>query len=254
MGQTAAVEGFTAASYGDAFADVYDEWYADISDPEASAVLLADLAGSGPALELGIGTGRLALPLAAQGVPVSGIDASAAMVEGLRAKPGGDGIPVAIGDMADVEPPVAGPFSLVYVAYNTLFNLDSAEAQRRCFGNVAARLADGGRFVVEAFVPTEPGEDDWRGPVDVRVIEIDRVVVSFSRRDPTTQTITGQHVEIRESGIRLRPWLIRYAGPDELDAMAAAAGLDREDRWSDWGREPFSEDSPTHVSVYRRAG
>jgi SAM-dependent methyltransferase len=246
------MEGFTAASYGDAFADVYDEWYADITDPQAVAVLLAELAGPGPVLELGVGTGRLALPLAAQGVTVAGIDASAAMVDRLRAKPGGDEIAVVIGDMADAEPPVPGPFSLVYVAYNTLFNLDSASAQQRCFRNVATRLAEGGRFVVEAFVPTEPGEDEWRGPVDVRIIEVDRVVVSFSRRDADTQTIAGQHVEIRESGIRLRPWLIRYAGPHELDAMATAAGLALEARWSGWAREPFTEDSPTHVSVYRR--
>ena len=248
------MDGFSSASYGDAFADVYDEWYADITDPEASASLLADLAGTGPVLELGIGTGRLALPLAARGVAVSGIDASAAMVERLRAKPGGADLPVAVGDMADVEPPVPGPFTLVFVAYNTLFNLPTADAQRRCFRGVAERLDPGGRFVIEAFVPTEPGEDEWRGPVDVRSIEADRVVVSFSQRDAEAQTISGQHVEIRASGLRLRPWFLRYATLAELDEMAEAAGLEREDRWSGWDRAPFDDDSPTHVSVYRRSG
>ena len=246
------MEGFSAASYGDAFADVYDEWYSDITDPVASASLLAELSGPGPALELGVGTGRLALPLAARGVTVCGIDASAAMVEQLRAKPGGAEVPVRIGDMADVDPPVSGPFALVFVAYNTLFNLDSAEAQQRCFDGVAAQLEPGGRFLVEAFVPTEPGEDEWRGPVDVRSIEADRVVVSFSQRDHEAQTITGQHVEIRSSGLRLRPWFLRYATPAELDAMAATAGLALEHRWSGWKREPFDDDSPTHVSVYRK--
>ncbi|MDP9020221.1 MAG: class I SAM-dependent methyltransferase [Actinomycetota bacterium] len=245
------MHGFDASTYGERFADVYDDWYGDVSDVEATVEAVAGLAGDGPVLELGIGTGRLALPLKAAGLEVHGIDASPAMLERLRAKPGGKAVPVVIGDFADVAVEVPGGFAVVLVAYNTLFNLGSAAAQRRCFANVARRLRPGGALVVEAFVPPAASE----GPdaaVTPSVVEHDRVVLQVTRRDPAAQTVDGSVVSITEHGIRLRPWHIRYASPDELDAMAGAVGLSPAERWSGWRGEPFGPGSDRHVSVYRR--
>jgi SAM-dependent methyltransferase len=246
------VEGFDASTYGERFADVYDEWYADVSDVEGTADLVARLAGGGPVLELGIGTGRLALPIAARGVEVHGIDASPAMVERLRAKPGGADLPVTLGDFADVGASTPGGYAVVLVAFNTLFNLATADAQRRCVANVADRLRPGGSFVVEAFVPDpEPSGDGGR--VVPSVIDSDRVVLQVTRRDADAQTVSGNTVTITERGIRLRPWLIRYAAPAELDAMATAAGLDLVERWSDWRGSAFDDESSRHVTVYRKS-
>jgi SAM-dependent methyltransferase len=240
------VEGWRPESYGDAFADVYDDWYGGPAD--AAVERLAALAGDGPALELGVGTGRLALPLAATGLTVQGVDASAAMIDRLRAKPGGDLVRVTVGDMAADLPP--GPFTLVFVAANTLFNLRSADAQRRCFRRVAERLAPGGRFVVEAFVP---GEDTEPASIEVREVAPDRVVLSVARYDPPAQTADGQFVELTEAGgVRLRPWSIRWSTPAELDEMASAAALTLEHRWSTWEGAPFTAESDHHVSVFLR--
>ncbi|MBW3610869.1 MAG: class I SAM-dependent methyltransferase [Actinobacteria bacterium] len=247
------VQGFDPSTYGESFADVYDDWYGDISDIDATVALVAAMADGGPVLELGIGTGRLALPLAATGLEVHGIDASPAMVERLRAKPGGDAIPVALGDFADVGVSVPGGFAVVLAAYNTLFNLASAAAQRRCVENVARRLRPGGAFVVEAFVPG-PEPDTPTGAVAPSVIDADRVVLQVTRRDPATQTVDGSIISITEAGIRLRPWHIRYTRPDELDDMAAGAGLTLALRHGGWHGQPFADDSSHHVSVYRRAG
>jgi SAM-dependent methyltransferase len=170
-------EGYDAAAYGDRIADVYDELPTHPRDADAAAAFLADLAGPGPALELAIGTGRLALPLAERGVAVSGIDASEAMVAKLRAKPGGDRIPVAIGDFADV--PVDGRFALICVVYTTFFALPDRDAQRRCFERVADHLAAGGRFVVEAFVP-DPSRFERGQHVEVRHVGEDSVLLSVS--------------------------------------------------------------------------
>ncbi|MBA2626099.1 MAG: class I SAM-dependent methyltransferase, partial [Acidimicrobiia bacterium] len=159
-----------------------------------------------------------------------------------------------LGDFADVDvadgPP--GGFAVVLVAFNTLFNLADADAQRRCLANVAERLAPGGSLLVEAFVP-EPEHVVGGGAVTPTTIEADRVVLQVTQQDPTAQTVTGSIVTITEAGIRLRPWRIRYAPPEELDAMATEAGLRRADRWADWRRAPFSEDSPRHVTRYERA-
>lgn len=246
------VDGYGPASYGDAFADVYDEWYGDVTDAAAVADAVAPWAGGRPVLELGIGSGRLALPLAARGVEVVGIDASAAMVERLRAKPGGDAIPVLIGDMADVDLaglPTAVPtrFGVVLLAFNTLFNLDTEAAQTRCLARAAAVLAPGGRVVVEAAVP-EPGAPP--GAVEARTVEVDRVVLNVSRREAGGDVVRGQVVEITERGIRLRPWVVRPVGPAAIDAMAAAGGLRLVERRSDWRGTPYAEGDPVHVSVY----
>jgi SAM-dependent methyltransferase len=249
------VEGYDASTYGDRFADVYDDWYGDVTDAAACAARVAELsaaAGGGPVLELGVGSGRLALPLAALGLEVHGIDASEAMLARLRAKPGSDAITLALGDMGElalVDPP---PFSVVLVAFNTFFNLASEAAQRGCLDRVAALLAPDGRFVLEAFVPDAVEGTGIDGSVTPRQITADEVVLSVSQRDRAAQTITGQHVHVTEAGIRLRPWHLRYTTPAQLDLMAADAGLALAWRAAGWEGEPFTADSDVHVSAYCR--
>ncbi|MEY2431237.1 MAG: hypothetical protein QOC92_962 [Acidimicrobiaceae bacterium] len=248
------MEGYGPASYGDGIADTYDEWYGDRLDTKATVdalLSLADRTGSKRVLELGIGSGRLALPLAARGLDVWGVDASSAMVDRLRNKPGGE-LPVAIGDMEDLDlSPLPGGdtarFGLVFVAINTFFNLTTDAAQRRCLRRVRDVLEQDGVFVLEAFVPAV---DAPTNAVVARTVELDRVILTATQHDPTTQTVRGQHIELRESGIRLRPWMIRYAPPDELDRMAAGAGLALIERWSDWSGAPFTDGDDAHVSVY----
>jgi SAM-dependent methyltransferase len=246
------MDGYDPATYGDRFASVYDDWYAGITDAKRCAELLADLAdlghdaGGGPVLELGVGTGRLALPLSALGVQVVGVDTSAAMLAELAAKPGGGAVEAVVGDMAD--PPLGDRrFAVVFVAYNTLFNLVDPADQQRCFAAAARHLVPGGSFVVEAFVPA-PGQAQQA--VAPRSITADRVVLSVSQTDPARQEAMGQYVDITEAGIALRPWHIRWSTLDELDAMAAEAGMVLADRWADWDRTPFGVDSPSHVSRY----
>jgi SAM-dependent methyltransferase len=249
---TAPVEGYDASTYGERFADVYDDWYGDLTEVDACTGRLAVLADGGPVLELGVGSGRLALPLAARGVEVHGIDASEAMLARLRAKPGSDAIRVTQGDMADLDLGEPPPFTVVFAAFNTLFNLPTAEAQRRCFERVASLLAPQGVFVVEAFVPAERGTAGPAGSVSPRRITADEVVLSVSHHDAPQQTISGQHVHITDRGIRLRPWHLRYAPPEELDAMAAEAGLTLTWRCADWAETPFGPDAGVHVSAYHR--
>lgn len=246
------MDALDASSYGEAFADVYDDWYADISDLQGTLDTVEDLAGGGPILELGIGTGRVALPLAERGLDVHGIDASPAMVACLRAKPGGQDIPVAVGDFANLQDQPARHFRVVLAVYNTLFNLASAEAQQRCLIGAARLLCPGGSLVIEAFVPS-PDPDGVDAQVTPSAIETDHIVLQVTRRLPHTQTVEGSTVSITEAGIRLRPWHIRYAPPGEIDAMASAAGLALHQRHEGWRGEPFGSDSSRHVSVYRRA-
>lgn len=235
-------------TYGDRIADVYDTLH-DGLDTEAAVETLAALAGGEPVLELAIGTGRLALPLAARGLEVHGIDASEAMVAKLREKPGGDRIPVTMGDFADVG--VEGEFSLVFVAFNTLFALLTQDDQARCFANVARRLADGGVFVVEAFVP-DLARFDRGQRVQVNRLDAAEVMLDASRHDPVGQRIDSDHVVITEHGTRIYPVNLRYAFPAELDLMARLAGLELQNRWGGWAREEFTAGSPRHVSVYGR--
>jgi SAM-dependent methyltransferase len=243
------VEGYDDRTYGDAFADVYDDWYRGISDVDTTVADLLRLADDGPVLELGVGTGRLAIPLARRGAQVTGIDTSPAMLARL-ADSDPDGLVGTIeGDMVTDLP--AGPFGLVFVAYNTLFNLTDDGAQAACFAAVADRLAPGGRFLIEAFVPDDPPRDG--DDVAVRDLAADRVVLSITRHDAPAQTAMGQFVELTErGGVRLRPWSIRYATPPQLDDLAAAVGLVREHRWEAFGGHPFDDASPRHVSVYRK--
>lgn len=242
------MEGYQAATYGDRIAGIYDELYETAFDVGATVDGLAGLAAGGSALELAIGTGRIAIPLAARGVEVAGIDASEAMVARLRAKAGGAAIPVTFGNFADV--PVTGRFRLVYIVFNTLFALTTQEDQMRCLRNVAAHLSDDGAFVVEAFVP-----DLTRFNLDQRVqvteMELNRVMLDVSRHDTATQRIDSQHVVLTESGIRMYPVHLRYAWPSELDLMARLAGLVLSERWGGWRKEPFTGASQAHVSIYR---
>jgi SAM-dependent methyltransferase len=246
------MDGFGPANYGDGFADVYDDWYAEPTDTASCVERLATMASGAPVLELGVGTGRLALPLAARGLVVTGIDASTAMLDRLRAKPGAEQVHLVLGDMADLRvdpPPGSDGFGLVVVAYNTFFNLADPADQQRCLGRVAALLAPGGSLVLEAFVPDD--EAPAGGALEVRSVEGDRVVLSASRHDPLGQLVRGQHIEVTEAGVRLRPWLVRYLRPDQIDALAADAGLALVGRWSGWRDEPFDDASTVHVSEYR---
>ena len=243
------MESYGPATYGDHIADVYDERYAK-RDPAPEVACIAELAGSGPVLELGIGTGRAAIPLAARGIDVHGLDASEAMVSQMRARAGGESIPVAIGDMRTVDAPGDG-YSLVYVVFNTFFCLPDQDAQVECFANVARRLAPGGRFLIEAFVPDLERFDRHQRTSAVS-LTIESVDIDVVVHDPVTQRVDGQHVLIRESGTRLLPISLRYAFPSELDLMARMAGLVLETRAGGWAGEPFAGDSMMHVSVWRR--
>jgi SAM-dependent methyltransferase len=246
------VEGYDDQTYGRAFADVYDDWYAAISDVGATVQALAArlaLSSSCRVLELGVGTGRIAVPLAAaEGLEVHGVDSSAEMLARLAARDPQGRVRTTVGDMVDDLPD--GPFGLVLAAYNTLFNLRDAPRQAACFRAVAERLADDGVFVVEAFVPdAHSGED-----VSLRSMHADRVVLSVSRHDERRQVAEGQFVELSEGGgVRLRPWAIRWSTPDQLDAMATAAGLYLVQRAADFTGTPFDGESVTHVSTYRRS-
>ena len=241
------MRGYRDASYGDSFADVYDEWYQGISDVPSTIHCLAALAGGGRVLELGVGTGRLAIPLAATGVEVHGLDTSERMLQQLASKAGGEAVRAVQGDMVDDMPP--GPFSLVFVAYNTFFNLLTHQRQQACFHAAAARVADGGLFVIEAFVP-----DAQHGPassISVRSVTADRVVLSVSSTDANEQLAEGQFVEFTEAGgVRLRPWSIRWATTAQLDEMASVAGFSLADRWESFTRAPFGPESERHVSVF----
>jgi SAM-dependent methyltransferase len=245
-----------AASYGDAFADVYDRWYADVTDAAACVRCVSDLAaaaGGGAVLELGAGTGRLALPLSRHGLEVTAVDASVAMLDALRAKPGSERLRIVQGDMSQLEATGLSDdptFVVVLIAYNTLFNLPDDDAQRACLEGIAARLAPSGHLVVEAFVPADDAEPS--NDVTVSRVEGDEVVLTATVHDPDRQVITGQHVQITARGPRLRPWRVHYQHPHQLDDLAASCGLTLVDRWSDWERTPFDDDSSVHVSVYGR--
>ena len=238
-----------ATSFGEKTARIYDA-VTTRTDTPATVAFLEELASDGPALELAIGTGRVALPLAARGIRVDGVDISAAMVAELREKPGGEEIAVVIGDFADV--PVPGSYRLIFVVFNTLFNVLTQQDQVRCFENVAAHLTDDGCFVVEAFVPAFLTRLRRNQYVDAEAVGVDEVRLDVVRHDPVAQILEESHVVLSESGVRLYPIVTRYAWPSELDLMARIAGLRLKERWSGWNREPFTATSSSHVSVYGR--
>jgi SAM-dependent methyltransferase len=232
-------------TYGERIAGVYDDWYAEIE--AATLTTLQDLAGGGRALELGIGTGRVALPLQQRGVEVHGIDASPAMLSKLRAKPGGERLPVTLGNFADV--PVDGHYDLIFVLVNTFFALLTQEEQIRCFQNVAHHLSPAGVFVIEAFVPDLAR---FQGRQAVRAIHVGvkEVRLDVSELDPVGQQISSQQVALGEQGVRLYPVKLRYVWPAEFDLMARLAGMRLKHRWSTWEKAAFSTQSGKHISVY----
>jgi len=238
---------YIASTYGDHLADVYDEWFDTVD--EAAIDRLAELAEGGRALELGIGTGRVALPLVARGIEVHGIDASEAMVSKLRRRPGAESINVTMGNFADVQ--VAGEFRLIFVVFNTFFGLVTQEEQVRCFQNVAARLGPGGTFVIEVFVPDM---SRFQGGHELRTREVttERVSLQASLHDSLSQRVKSQYIVFRNNQVNSYPVEIRYCWPSELDLMARLAGLRLRDRWGNWARGEFNATSEKHISVYER--
>jgi len=238
-------DGWGPDRYGESFADVYDEWYNDVSDAKATTRFVGTFGDGQRILELGIGTGRLALPMLAEGHHVVGIDASLSM---LARFDGPTGSVVVGADM--VHLPFRGSsFDTVFVATNTLFNLADDAHQLTCLQQCRRSLRLGGRLIVEAMIPgdADPGLDRL---VTTRSLGIDHAVLTATIRDHDRQEITGQHIEIRESGIRLRPWKVHYLTVDQLDALATVAGFRLGDRWADWNKTPLTADSPNAISVY----
>jgi SAM-dependent methyltransferase len=232
-----------AARYDESSADMFD---AAVVEPVVD--FLAELAGDGRALELGIGTGRIALPLAQRGVPVHGIELSKAMAARLRAKPGAEDIGVTIGDFATTT--VDGTFSVAYLVFNTIMNLTTQAAQVACFRNVAAHLEPGGCFVIEVGVPSlrklPPGER-------FHVFAARETHWGIDEFDVANQGLTSHHFEVVDGGIERTSMPFRYVWPAELDLMAELAGMRLRERWSGWNREPFTSESEKHVSVWEKA-
>ena len=237
--------------FGEHVAARYDETSAWTFDPavvEPAVDLLASLAGAGAALELGIGTGRIALPLVARGVRVQGIDLSEAMVARLRTKAGAEAIGVKIGDFATTT--VDGAFSLAYLVFNTIMNLTTQDAQVACFRNVARHLAPGGRFVIEVGVPhlqrLPPGER-------FRPFHVGSEHLGFDEYEIAEQGLVSHHYRIGGDGFEAIAMPFRYVWPAELDLMAQLAGMRLEERWGDWDRQPFTSESTKHVSVWEKS-
>jgi len=240
------MEKYTSETYGERIAGIYDTWY-DFHD-ETAIDLLCELAGRDRVLELGIGTGRIALPLKEKGVKIHGIDASASMIAKLHSKPAGKDIPVTSGDFSKVQ--VEGKYGLIFVVFNTFFGLTTQESQLECLRNVAEHLTAGGAFLIEAFVP-DVGRFDRGQSVRAVALGENEVRIDVSKHNPVTQTVNSQHVLLTDEGVKLYPVNIRYAWPPELDMMAQLAGLKLAERWGGWDRKPFAQDSVKHISVYK---
>lgn len=236
---------YSEKTYGERIAGVYDQWYSEF-DTLAIDVLF-NLSRGGRVLELGIGTGRIALPLSRCGVAVEGIDASEAMVAKLLSKPGGKKIPITIGNFADI--PVEGDFSLIYVVFNTFFALLTQAEQIRCFENVAEHLSADGVFVIEAFVPDLTRFTGMQSTRTVR-IEDQEVQMDVSQIELDKQLISSQHLVLTGQGTRFYPVKLRYVWPSEMDLMAQLSKLQLRERWSDWKKGPFTAVSGKHISVY----
>jgi SAM-dependent methyltransferase len=232
--------------FGEEVAARYDASVAEL-EVEPVVEFLAELAGDGPVLELGVGTGRIALPLAARGVPVHGIDLSEAMVARLRAKPGADRVTVTIGDFASIR--LGGSFSLAYLVFNTIMNLTGQDEQVACFESVAAHLRPGGRFVVEVMVP-----DLQRLPFGetIRPFSVTDTHLGFDEYDVIAQGLVSHHYSAVDGRLEPHSVPFRYVWPSELDLMARLAGMRLRERWAGWRREPFTALSTSHVSVWEK--
>jgi SAM-dependent methyltransferase len=238
--------------FDERIAERYELYWPDLFEPAAIdpvVNLLADLAGDGGALEFGVGTGRIAVPLGQRGVRVHGIDLSPAMVAQLRAGQGADDIGVTVGDFATTR--VAGTFRLVYLVRNTIMNLITQDEQVECFRNAAAHLEPGGCFVIEVVVPAlqrlPPGET-------IRAFTVTPEHLGFDEYDVAAQGLVSHHYWVVEDQLEIFSSPFRYVWPSELDLMARLAGMTLRERWSGWGEEPFTSDSATHISVWEKAG
>jgi SAM-dependent methyltransferase len=239
------MDDYRADSWGNAFADVYDDVAGQRADTTACVETLASLANKRSVLELGVGTGRIAIPLALKGCRVVAVDGSEQMLDKLRAKPGANRLFLVCGDLADV--PVEGSFELIYVVYNTLNCLSSQTDQVRCFRNVAQRLRPGGAFVVETFIPWKLLAD---GSLRVAEVAENSVTIGFISADTVRQTLDTQMVRVNRQGVSLHPARYRYVWPSELDLMAQLAGLRLQERWSDWEKRAFTSESAAQISVF----
>jgi SAM-dependent methyltransferase len=237
------------AEYGERAAESYDSLYPHSGTVEAAADFLAEMAVGGSALELGIGTGRVALPLLGRGVAVTGVDSSPAMVNKLRAKPGGENVPVIMGDFNIVD--LEGPYHLVFVAFNTFFSLLTQDDQVNCFRRAFDALEPGGRFVIEAFVP-DLSRFDRGQRIETTMVDSSTVILDVTLHHAARQRVDANHVTITEGGIRMIPVRLRYAWPSELDLMARLAGFVAESRFGSWTRAPFDDESGSHISVWRK--
>ena len=239
---------FDPAEYGRNIADDYDET-TGAADPAAELAAITELSQGEPILEFGIGTGRLALPLVARGHQVAGIEGSADMVQLLREKPGGAEIPVEVGDFSEAR--LDGEFGLVVLTMNTIYALPSQQAQVNCFRNAARHLRIGGSFVVEAWLADLGAYRQGRALRLVRH-EDGAVVLESSEISPATQTMQTNKIYLSNDSVKVFPANHRYAWPAELDLMAQLAGLELTQRWADWAKHPYTDDSTAHVSIWRK--
>jgi len=244
------MKGYKASTYGDKAAGTYDERHIDYFDPDMIERIF-EFAPNGSAFELGIGTGRVALPLSKRGMKVDGIDSSKLMVKKLKAKPGSKNISVQIGDFADFK--TAKKYNIVFVAYNTFYGLLTQDDQINCFKCVCNALKTGGKFIIEAFVP-DPARLAKGESSLIEKIEDDSVWIGYTLYDVADQKVTTQLVTISENGIKMVPIMLRYAYPAEFDLMAKLTGFELSERWSNWKREPFTSSSGFHISVYEKVG
>lgn len=239
---------FGPSTFGELNADEYDALH-DPGTTDACVALIADVVGSGSVLELAIGTGRIALPLAERGVAISGFDGSPEMLKILSEKPGGSDIPTFVADMASFE--TDQQFDFAFLVFNTLYNLTTQDEQVSCFQQVAKHLKPGGRFLVEAFMPSRERFENNQA-VRTKHVGFDSVWLEAVQHDPVAQSLNYQRIRITEDGTKLKPLPMRYVWPSELDLMARMAGLTPVDRWGGWHREPLSASSDMYVIVYER--
>lgn len=243
--------------YGRSFADVYDTWYAEVPTDDLVLFVSDRIPPGATVLELGVGTGRVAIPLAAAGFRVIGIDSSNEMLDRLRAKDGAAAVDTLLGDCSDPDTFPVGSADAVLAVYNLLFNLVGDADQERCLQGAARALRPGGVVVIEAFVPDAPDADETsarRRDLVTRSVGPDGVVLIATDADPATGIVSGSHIEITDTGTRLRPWSVRPFVPAAIDTMARATGLELVERYEDFGGRPFVDDTSSHhVSVYRRA-
>ncbi len=245
---------YTPELYGESFADVYDLWYSEVSDAEASADFVHSICGHGTVLELGVGSGRLAIPLIRRGTPVVGIDASLAM---LRLCPRSELLTLVLGDMRTLPFDADRQhFAGVLVGFNTLFNLVTEDEQKQLFRDVYSVLRPGGHVLIEATnhdsLIHEPGISESTRSFGITRRDDSSVVVAGTDVDYRAQHINGCHVEFRDDGATLRPWMLRWASTSQLDSYASDVGLTLVDRVANWAGEPFYAHSANHVSVYQR--